>query len=287
VSEDLFPLLADGNSRLARSARAKLQWRDRYGRWIEMGGGIKFKVRLSNGSTPSVNGTFVGAKSATVGQVYVTDNPSGLKNGFYDVSSGNAQEILTSLDPEYLKQRDIALGKDVSGNTVGSRIDGDIPNIDQIPFSEAPEGWNVTKRDANDNPVSFSTDDGDYGYDLATWGYPMMWKKDSETYTKVADWTEGLGHIDKIDKGEASWGDNPDGSAPAAAPGRAELEAKLAKLNEQYPKTTNAAALRRLDAQIEEIEAQLEGMPEGDAPEEGVGCSCCSKQLVLTQILTV
>ena len=269
MSEDLFPLLADGNSRLARSARAKLQWRDRYGRWIEMGGGIKFKVRLSNGSTPSVNGTFVGAKSATVGQVYVTDNPSGLKNGFYDVSSGNAQEILTSLDPEYLKQRDIALGKDVSGNTVGSRIDGDIPNIDQIPFSEAPEGWNVTKRDANDNPVSFSTDDGDYGYDLATWGYPMMWKKDSETYTKVADWTEGLGHIDKIDKGEASWGDNPDGSAPAAAPGRAELEAKLAKLNEQYPKTTNAAALRRLDAQIEEIEAQLEGMPEGDAPEEG------------------
>lgn len=38
-------LVADGNSSLARSMRARRQLRDRYGRWIEMGGGVRFKVR--------------------------------------------------------------------------------------------------------------------------------------------------------------------------------------------------------------------------------------------------
>lgn len=38
-------LIADGNSAAARSLRAKRQLRDRFGKWIEMGGGIRFKIR--------------------------------------------------------------------------------------------------------------------------------------------------------------------------------------------------------------------------------------------------
>ena len=62
ITLSLFTLVAaGGNSRAARSLRAKLQARDRYGRWVEMGRGIKFKVRLPNGSVVSERGTFVGA----------------------------------------------------------------------------------------------------------------------------------------------------------------------------------------------------------------------------------
>lgn len=39
-------LLADGNSSAARSLRAKMQLRDRHGRWIEEGKGVRFKVHL-------------------------------------------------------------------------------------------------------------------------------------------------------------------------------------------------------------------------------------------------
>lgn len=46
ITAGLRTLIADGNSRAARSLRARRQLRDRYGRWIEMGGGVRFKVRV-------------------------------------------------------------------------------------------------------------------------------------------------------------------------------------------------------------------------------------------------
>lgn len=48
-----------GNSSAARSARAKLQWRDRLGRWIEMGRGIGFKINIGGNNVP-INGKFIG-----------------------------------------------------------------------------------------------------------------------------------------------------------------------------------------------------------------------------------
>lgn len=46
LTASLRSLVADGNSSAARSLRARQQLRDRYGRWIEMGGGVRFKVRV-------------------------------------------------------------------------------------------------------------------------------------------------------------------------------------------------------------------------------------------------
>lgn len=62
-------LTADGNSRLARSMRARRQLRDRRGRWIEMGGGIRFKLRLPSGPA-WMHGTAVGVDVAS-GKVHV------------------------------------------------------------------------------------------------------------------------------------------------------------------------------------------------------------------------
>lgn len=132
---------AGGNSRLARSARAKLQWRDRYGRWIEMGRGVKFKLRFPDGSPRSVIGKFVGAKDAENGQVYVSKDPNGLPDGYYTVNSKNAQEMVADLSPEDLKSRGIAVGVDAGGNKVGERMSEDIPNASDVERADAPAGW--------------------------------------------------------------------------------------------------------------------------------------------------
>ena len=132
---------AGGNSRAARSARAKLQWRDRFGRWIEMGRGVKFKVRFPDGSPRSVIGKFVGAKDADTGQIYVSKDPNGLPDGFYSVKSTNAQEMVADLSAADLKSRGIAVGVDQSGNKVGERLSEDIPNASDIERADAPLGW--------------------------------------------------------------------------------------------------------------------------------------------------
>ena len=49
-----------GNSRAARSMRAKLQRRDRYGRFAFMGGGFSFKMKMVDGSFRSFSGRVVG-----------------------------------------------------------------------------------------------------------------------------------------------------------------------------------------------------------------------------------
>lgn len=62
MTQSLRALIADGNSSAARSLRARAQLRDRYGRWIEQGGGVRFKVRVPGapGGGTWYHGTVVG-----------------------------------------------------------------------------------------------------------------------------------------------------------------------------------------------------------------------------------
>ncbi|QIG57819.1 hypothetical protein SEA_PAULODIABOLI_85 [Microbacterium phage PauloDiaboli] len=152
---------AGGNSRAARSMRARLQWRDRFGRWIEMGRGVKFKVRGADGATRSVIGSFVGAKSNTIGQVYVQKDPNGLPDGFYDVDSANAQEFIANLDESQLAARGIEVGKDANGKAVGERASEAVPNINQMKAAPAPEGWEAIPGTFGGKKV-IQTDDGDF-----------------------------------------------------------------------------------------------------------------------------
>jgi hypothetical protein len=52
----LVAALGDGNSSAARRARAMLQRRDRYGRFAEMGGGLKALIRMANKVVRSLSG---------------------------------------------------------------------------------------------------------------------------------------------------------------------------------------------------------------------------------------
>jgi hypothetical protein len=130
--EALVAVGIGGNSTLAKRLRVKAQWRDRYGRWVKMGIGVKFKVRLPDGRVVSVIGKFVGASSRKGwGWIRVVDDPN-VPNGYIEVESANAQEILASLDSDYLKSVGVEAGKDVDGNVVGARDNAIIPNLSDL-----------------------------------------------------------------------------------------------------------------------------------------------------------
>ena len=126
-----FSLIAGANneSRAEKRARVASQLRDRYGRWVEMGRGVKFKVRLPNGKYHSALGPFTGDMTPD-GRGYVkVENDPYLPNGDYPVSSDNAQQYIALLTEEDLKEQGIELGKDVDGNVVTAREDSVIPNL--------------------------------------------------------------------------------------------------------------------------------------------------------------
>jgi len=202
VSDSLSPLVAfGGNSHAARSARAKMQWRDRYGRWIEMGKGVKFKFKRADGTVVSARGVAVGnTDDPNVGQLFVQRDPNGLKDGFYNINSANAQEILASLDPSYLQQRGVALGKHTDGTDIGDRMDADIPAENQLPFSDSPYGW---RRQDN----GWVTDDGEFK--IVPTSYPVKQKTGNQfilfqnnqpkSVGNFKDWPTVLAKVNEID----------------------------------------------------------------------------------------
>jgi len=144
---------AGGNSRAARALRVKLQWRDRKGQWIEMGRGAKFKVRGADGAARSVIGSFVGAIDEKTGQVYVSKDPNGLPDGFYNVDSANAEKFAATLNSSEAPAS--------SGGSVGERASENIPSINELTVKGAPEGWNALPGTFGGKKV-IETEDGDF-----------------------------------------------------------------------------------------------------------------------------
>jgi hypothetical protein len=99
----LIAAFSAGNSSAARRARVALQWRDRFGRWVEMGRGVNFRFRLADGSIQVGRGNYVGAggdtrvENSAEGPTLVSDSGlievsgvPGLNPGLYVVNSSNA-----------------------------------------------------------------------------------------------------------------------------------------------------------------------------------------------------
>ena len=139
-----FSLTASKAS-FVREGKVYFQLRDRFGRWVEMGKSVKFKIRLKNGKYHSVLGTYSGqGHSDGVRGLITVENDAYLPNGNYPVASGNLQQYTALLSEQELKDQGIELGKDVSGATVTAREDSVIPNIDDI-IGEAEDLSTPTK----------------------------------------------------------------------------------------------------------------------------------------------
>jgi hypothetical protein len=128
---------AGGNSSAARRLRVKSQLRDRFGRWVEMGRDCKIKVRFG-GKVINVIGKFVGGSpnKPGYGMFLVKNDPNGIQDGVYHFKGKALNEILASIDTDYLKSKNIKLGQDVNGNLIGDVADADIEDISKIQRDE-------------------------------------------------------------------------------------------------------------------------------------------------------
>jgi len=137
---------SSGNSSAAKRARVALQWRDRLGRWVEMGRGVNFRFRMPDGSIVTGRGTYIGAggeskieRSGTgsslttdTGLIHVQGVPQ-IPSGLYTINSNNA----------VVYQARIPGMKAPEQGTFEGQFDKDIPSLEQVKAGrrETPIGW--------------------------------------------------------------------------------------------------------------------------------------------------
>jgi hypothetical protein len=134
---------AGGNSRAARRLRVKSQLRDKKGRWVEMGRRASIDVKI-NGKKTKVQGRFVGSdpKAPGVRGLFLVeaDEARGIKRGVYSFKGRAVNQVLASLDPEYLEDQGIKdPNRDVNGNLNGFTLDEDIEELNEVYFEEVGE----------------------------------------------------------------------------------------------------------------------------------------------------
>jgi hypothetical protein len=131
---------AGGNSRIARSLRAKAQRRDKYGRWVEMGGGVTVDARVG-GKNRKLKGKFVGGdpNDESRGLVLV-DGEEGVAPRVYSFKMKATKRSLASLNPDYLEEQGIKdPNKDVNGNYIGRTLGDDVEDIEDVYSEEIGE----------------------------------------------------------------------------------------------------------------------------------------------------
>ena len=134
MSDKLSAIIAAFNEG-ANKGFWRFQWRDRYGRWVEMGRGVLGKLRLKDGSIVNVRGVFVGGtENPGFGRVLVEgQGKKGIPDGIYHFASGNGEEFDAVIPEEALQRLGIDPNKkDIFGNSVGERLDKDIQDLDKI-----------------------------------------------------------------------------------------------------------------------------------------------------------
>jgi hypothetical protein len=167
---DPAPIIAafsDGNSSAARRARVALQWRDKRGRWVEMGRGANFRYRTSDGGVASASGVYVGVRPKQPGDNYTAGliQVSGDKNlpdGIYAVRPSNTETYSARVPLEALKKAGITPGATPSQSMVG------VPSQDEILATrkDAPEGWKKNSDNTFTSDDNYTVKGGDGEYTL-------------------------------------------------------------------------------------------------------------------------
>ena len=142
-----------GNSDAARSLRARMQRRDRYGKFAYMGGGFSFSLRGLDGLFSKISGNVVGATGdGDAIELEITGNDI-LPDGIYTMpaSKGSSvKAILSKKTVSGLPNKGIATAKD----------DVFVDVNDIMPTrKDAPTGW--TKMDTPEGmPLAWGSEDG-------------------------------------------------------------------------------------------------------------------------------
>ena len=117
------------NSVAARRLRVKLQRRDRYGRWVEMGGVLSFKVRI-DGTVQTKIGRAVGGSERDGYIRVVIPEGQGIRPGTYHISEKVSRTAKAMLGEDYLEEKGVKT--DANGNSIGEVLDRDIEDLKDL-----------------------------------------------------------------------------------------------------------------------------------------------------------
>lgn len=129
---DLTPIVAAYTS-AERRANVATQLRDRFGRWVEMGRGFKFRWKR-DGQAKSTTGKFVGAvpNRPNYGLIMVENDPD-FGNSVLEVNMKSGEQVLAKLSADALRKAGVTKsGHDVNGNPIGDVLDKDVDEFDSI-----------------------------------------------------------------------------------------------------------------------------------------------------------
>ena len=274
----------DGNSSAARRARVKLQWRDRLGRWVEMGRGINFKFRLPDGGVATAAGTYIGSdsnagysgnwarKEANNGLVEVTGS-SNIPDGIYSIRNNNAEVYKARLSDEELKRAGVDADKN-SRYRLSSQFDESIPDLNDLLATkvDGPSGW--TKNEdgsftSDDDYKVVKKDDGYEVYRLDPEGNTGDKVGDAKTWADVqnvaaADEEAYDKYKEDVESGQLPLGD---GKRPEPRYSRMnrEVQQEIKQLKDQIPQ--NEESNKRIEDQLERAlsgkDSQGRDLPEG------------------------
>lgn len=175
---------AGRNSKLDRSLRARRQLRDRKGRWIFMGGGIGFTVRMPDGTLYRILGRSVGASRRDgFVQVYISNSAvPGLPAGFYDVPASGS-DVVEAILP----------GQDGPGAYRGSPTAAEIINLADLQIKDAPDGWSAN-RDG-----SFTSEGGEFTVSAPDAGGDVRLQRDGRTVASFTNPATAIARSARMD----------------------------------------------------------------------------------------
>lgn len=144
----LASVYSGGNSRAARSARARAQRRDRYGRFAFQGGALRLNIRMPDGTVRSFSGRIAALSSDGVSFDIETDDGT-----LYRVPA-NFSEAVKAILPG---------GGDGFSDSAATTKTGD-PVLDyaELPRLDLPSGYKRTDDGTDPNRETYETEAGDY-----------------------------------------------------------------------------------------------------------------------------
>ena len=274
----------DGNSSAARRARVALQWRDRLGRWVEMGRGINFKFRLPDGGIATAAGTYVGSdanagysgnwarKEANNGLVEVTGS-SDIPDGIYSIRNNNAEVYKARLSEEELERAGVETDKS-SRYRLSSQFDESIPDLNDLLATkvDGPSGW--TKNEdgsftSDDDYKVIKKDDGYEVYRLDPEGKTGDKVGDAKTWADVqnvavADEEAYDKYKEDVESGQLPLGDG-ERPEPRYSRMNRDVQREIKQLRDQIPQ--NQESNQRIESQLERAlsgkDSQGRDLPEG------------------------
>jgi hypothetical protein len=163
--------------------RARMQRRDRFGRFAEMGGGFSFNFKFSSGSSGPAAGRVVGQSGEDLIEVEMR-GVKGVPDGIYSAPSGKGTAVKAVLNIE---------GTNVKTENLKQTItEEDAIDINSLKVAAQPSGW-TPKETAPGEPNEWSSEDG------------LIVRQFADTY--VAYDSDSAGNpVNEIARGE-SWAD--------------------------------------------------------------------------------